>query len=165
MDLFTEFFRAVDALSGPPRQAERRRASGDRETHDEMVKRLCDEVNQGVQRHFNDLLQQVMLSHGPTVYQAVVARLVQLQQEQFQDRYRDHPGASDSCYSTLGVTRDAPDAVVKAAYHALALQHHPDRNDNSHAMASINVAYQQVAALRGWTRPQLPVGSANGRGG
>lgn len=32
----------------------------------------------------------------------------------------------DNPYSVLGISRDAPDAVVEAAYRALAKEKHPD---------------------------------------
>jgi DnaJ-class molecular chaperone len=53
--------------------------------------------------------------------------------------------ASTSHYDTLKVPRDAPLAVLRAAYRRAAQQHHPDRNAgaaNAHdAMARINEAY------------------------
>jgi hypothetical protein len=49
-------------------------------------------------------------------------------------------------YEVLGVTRDAPDEVVRAAYRALAAKHHPDRNpadpDAELRLKRINAAYQ-----------------------
>lgn len=49
-------------------------------------------------------------------------------------------------YATLGVTSQAEDVVIKAAYRALAQRYHPDRSDNStqdtnFRMAEINEAY------------------------
>ena len=48
-------------------------------------------------------------------------------------------------YQRLGVARDAPAAVIRAAYKALAQAHHPDKNldnpDATEAMQEINQAY------------------------
>lgn len=48
-------------------------------------------------------------------------------------------------YDLLKVTPDAPSAVIRASWRALAFAHHPDRlgNDHDHAdMAAINQAYE-----------------------
>jgi curved DNA-binding protein CbpA len=52
--------------------------------------------------------------------------------------YSDH-------YQTLGIRMDAPDVVVKAAYKALSLKHHPDRGGNPEMMAAINAAYDVIS--------------------
>lgn len=50
-------------------------------------------------------------------------------------------------YSTLGVSRDADEVVIKAAYRALAQKYHPDRQnslsqrENARLMSEINIAY------------------------
>lgn len=48
-------------------------------------------------------------------------------------------------YDQLGVARNAPDEVIRGAYKALALKHHPDKNINNPAattaMQAINQAY------------------------
>lgn len=48
-------------------------------------------------------------------------------------------------YETLGIRHDAPDVVIKAAYKALSMQHHPDRGGNAELMASINAAYDVLS--------------------
>ena len=47
-------------------------------------------------------------------------------------------------YAVLGVLPTAEDAVIRAAYKALAQRYHPDRNDSESAkerMQEINEAY------------------------
>ena len=51
-------------------------------------------------------------------------------------------------YQILGVTRDAPPEVVRAAYRALAQTYHPDRNNSptaSRRMQALNAAYAVVS--------------------
>lgn len=53
-------------------------------------------------------------------------------------------------YDTLKVTQDAPVEVINAAYKALALIYHPDRNINNAAeamakMQDINIAYKVLS--------------------
>lgn len=53
-------------------------------------------------------------------------------------------------YDTLKVTQDAPVEVINAAYKALALIYHPDRNINNAAeamakMQEINIAYKVLS--------------------
>jgi curved DNA-binding protein CbpA len=52
-------------------------------------------------------------------------------------------------YDVLGVTRDAPDEVIRAAYRALAVKYHPDRNPgNSEAeskLKRLNAAFQVLS--------------------
>ncbi len=50
-------------------------------------------------------------------------------------------------YRVLFVHSSAPQAVIRAAYHALARLHHPDRSDDPEAerrMAELNLAYALV---------------------
>jgi len=52
-----------------------------------------------------------------------------------------------SYYETLGLTKEADEAVIKAAYKALAQKYHPDKSssktpeENSTLMSDINKAY------------------------
>ncbi|MGF1545416.1 MAG: molecular chaperone DnaJ [Parvularculaceae bacterium] len=52
-------------------------------------------------------------------------------------------------YSTLGVGRDADDAAVKAAFRKMAMQHHPDRNQDDPSaeqkFKELNEAYEVLS--------------------
>jgi TonB family protein len=52
-------------------------------------------------------------------------------------------------YETLRVARDAPAAVIKAAYRSLSQKHHPDKNSGSRdaerVMARLNLAYSVLS--------------------
>lgn len=47
-------------------------------------------------------------------------------------------------WNVLGVQPTATQAVIKAAFRALAAQHHPDRGGDAGAMAAINRAWEQA---------------------
>ena len=51
-------------------------------------------------------------------------------------------------YRILGVSREAPDDVIKKAYRKLVFEHHPDRNPNSKEaedkIREINAAYEVI---------------------
>jgi DnaJ like chaperone protein len=73
----------------------------------------------------------------------------------------DPPDERDA-YHVLGIGRDASDGEIKAAYHRLVREHHPDRakaaglpddlvrlaNDR---LAAVNAAYDQICRERGMT--------------
>ena len=52
-------------------------------------------------------------------------------------------------YGLLGVRKDADDAVVRAAYRALAKKHHPDAGGDSEAMKRLNLAWEKIQKERG----------------
>lgn len=52
------------------------------------------------------------------------------------------PGSDD--WQTLQVQPGAPKLVVDAAYRALAMMYHPDRNGSVELMAKINGAYDRL---------------------
>jgi len=59
------------------------------------------------------------------------------------------PSASKATpYTLLHVTEDAPMAVIRAAYKALAVIHHPDRGGDTAKMAEITTAYDNIRLLR-----------------
>lgn len=50
----------------------------------------------------------------------------------------------DNPYSVLGISRDAPDAVVEAAYRALAKEKHPDNGGDPDEFKDIKKAYDRI---------------------
>lgn len=54
----------------------------------------------------------------------------------------------DDCYQELGVTPDASDAEVKAAWRRLAARWHPDRNDSPDALRKIQRINQALEEIR-----------------
>ena len=52
--------------------------------------------------------------------------------------------ASQGPHAVLGVTADAPVEVIRAAYRALALKHHPDHGGTVEKMREINLAYAAI---------------------
>jgi DnaJ-class molecular chaperone len=58
----------------------------------------------------------------------------------------------DECYSELGLTAQASDAEVKAAWRRLAARWHPDRNGSAQALRKIqriNRAMEEIRRVRG----------------
>lgn len=53
----------------------------------------------------------------------------------------------DDPFQVLGVTRDAPAEVIRAAYRALAQKHHPDRNARPAATAAMQRVNEAFAIL------------------
>ena len=49
-------------------------------------------------------------------------------------------------YQTLHLLPSAPPEVVKAAYRALAMMHHPDKGGDTATMQTINDAYRRLPA-------------------
>ncbi len=59
---------------------------------------------------------------------------------------KPHTSAKVDAYTTLFLLPDAPVEVVRAAYRALAMKHHPDLGGDVRAMQTIIAAYEQLAA-------------------
>src|SRR6201996_3533962 len=78
-------------------------------------------------------------------------------------------------YETLGVSREASEVELKAAFRKLAMQHHPDRNpgdkDCEHRFKEINEAYEVLkdgdkrAAYDRFGHAAFEHGSPGGGGG
>jgi hypothetical protein len=119
-----------------------------------LVDTLATEVSQKHLQYFNDLLLDIANKYGWAVYYALANRLVEIQSQQFQERYKDQ--LQGTAYHVLGVTREADDEVVRFSYLQLARKCHPDRGGSTETMAKINSAFQAIVIERGWKIPALP---------
>jgi hypothetical protein len=59
---------------------------------------------------------------------------------------KPHTPAKADPFATLHLLPTAPPEVVRAAYRALAIKHHPDLGGDVRAMQQLNEAYKQLAA-------------------
>ena len=62
----------------------------------------------------------------------------------------------DDPYEILGVSRKAPDEVIKAAHKALARKYHTDATgkDSDKDMKKVNAAFERIKELRKWNTKQ-----------
>jgi len=60
--------------------------------------------------------------------------------------HKPHKPAKVDPFATLHLLPSAPPEVIRAAYRALAIKHHPDLGGDVRAMQTINAAYKQLAA-------------------
>jgi molecular chaperone DnaJ len=67
----------------------------------------------------------------------------------------------DNAFAELGLTSDATELEVKAAWRRLVSQWHPDRNGSAAAVAKMQRLNRAVEAIRqaGFNRPEQPAGS------
>jgi len=74
-------------------------------------------------------------------------------QEDTDDEYDQYtsPDAVNRHYTTLGVLKDAPEEVVKAAHKTLSRKYHPDLGGSEKQMKKINEAFEAIKEHRGWT--------------
>jgi DnaJ-domain-containing protein 1 len=61
-------------------------------------------------------------------------------------RTRTTPRNETTAHAVLHLLPSAPPEVVRAAYKALAMKHHPDHGGDTEAMQKINEAYRRLAA-------------------
>lgn len=60
-----------------------------------------------------------------------------------ENRGAERPSLKEA-YRTLQVAEDACPEVIKAAYRALVMKHHPDRGGSVEAMKRLNDAYARL---------------------
>jgi len=48
-------------------------------------------------------------------------------------------------YTTLGISKNASDAEIKAAYRKMAMKHHPDRGGDEKKFKEVNTAYETLS--------------------
>jgi hypothetical protein len=56
-----------------------------------------------------------------------------------------------SAYAKLFVTGNAPEEVIRASYRALSMKNHPDKGGDAEVMKTINIAFEQIKTLKGWS--------------
>lgn len=87
-----------------------------------------------------------------------IVGLFNLSDEQLQLITREYFGSGDRAYEVLGLTREATDDELKAAFRRLAAEHHPDRAAALGAEAAaraaerfreVKDAYEELKRLRG----------------
>ncbi len=60
------------------------------------------------------------------------------------ERTRAKPPNETTAHATLHLLPSAPPEVVRAAYKALAMKHHPDKGGSTELMQAINQAYERL---------------------
>jgi len=61
-----------------------------------------------------------------------------------ENKWGQAPATTSPDHAMLYITLDAPKEVVRAAYKALAILHHPDKGGDPAKMSSINQAYDRL---------------------
>jgi hypothetical protein len=66
-------------------------------------------------------------------------------------------------YRTLGVSPLDSTEAIRARYHALAMERHPDRGGSADGMSELNQAYERIADHRASRTPRALVASSAGK--
>jgi DnaJ like chaperone protein len=140
-----------DALNAPEQDIEflttRARSAVKPSIRVEVVRSLYDLglADGQLQRSEQDMLKRIV-------------GLFNLSDEQLQQITAEYFGQGDKAYATLGLTRDASDEDLKAAFRKLAAENHPDRAASLGADAAakaatrfreVKEAYEELKKLRG----------------
>lgn len=140
-----------DALNAPEQDIEflttRARSAVKPSIRVEVVRSLYDLglADGQLQRSEQDMLKRIV-------------GLFNLSDEQLQQITAEYFGQGDKAYATLGLTRDASDEDLKAAFRKLAAENHPDRaaalGPEAAAKAAtkfreVKEAYEELKKLRG----------------
>ena len=70
--------------------------------------------------------------------------LIELNEKPQQQHHTASSDRPPTPYTTLHLLADAPIEVVRAAYKALALLHHPDHGGTVTKMQALNAAYEKI---------------------
>ena len=69
---------------------------------------------------------------------------------------------AQSCFDKLHLSDDATPAQVKARWHELAREHHPDKGGNAAVFAELRQAYEEATRIASQPKP-CPVCDGTGK--
>ncbi|MBT9161020.1 MAG: Chaperone protein DnaJ [Dehalococcoidia bacterium] len=108
------------------------------------------ELGKELAKTLSEAVLATMIKHSPSNPQETKTKREDLKRAARQARKTLHDLKDESPYRILGVTEDADNEVVKAAYKAKSRKAHPDTPTGSNnEMSKINSAYRDICKARG----------------